>query len=500
MDERSKQEAEGELRSSQHRVSHTDLRDLLRDFEAMREVKVVEGADPHLEISALAETLTMRFPGEEPALLFDKIKGFKPGYRILSGASNSFRRLAHVYGLPTPEKKIDIVKSFKAHMGKGRQLIPPKVVSTGPILENVQRDGDVDIFKFPIPFVHEHDGGRYIGTEDLVVMRDPDSNWVNVGTYRIVAHAKDEVGVWISPGKHGRAIREKYFAKGQPCPVLISCGQDPILFLCSNAELPYGVSELDYAGGQRGSPVEVVLSELHKLPMPAGAELALEGEMYGDRLKMEGPFGEFMGYYASDASEQPTIKIRRVYHRNDPIITLAIPSRPPSNFTVARAVVKAAMIWDEMEKAGVPGIQGVWNHEAGAGRLFNVVSIKQMYAGHAKQAGMIAANCRSGVYAGRWVVVVDEDIDPSNIHDVVWAMSTRCDPAEDLEIVHKLWSTPLDPILRGPPYQSNRAIVDACRPWGWKDEFPRVAEASPELKDKVMGKYAHLFRSPGTGS
>jgi 4-hydroxy-3-polyprenylbenzoate decarboxylase len=152
-------------------------------------------------------------------------------------------------------------------------------------------------------------------------------------------------------------------------PVLISCGQDPILFLCSNAELPLGTSEFDYAGGQRGRPVDVVLSELHKLPMPAGEEIVLEGEMYGDRKKMEGPFGEFMGYYASDASEQPIIKIRRVYHRNDPIITLAIPSRPPSNFTVARAVVKAAMIWDEIEKSGVPGVQGV-ESRSGCGSAF----------------------------------------------------------------------------------------------------------------------------------
>src|SRR5215470_18419946 len=141
---------------SQHRVPHEDLRDLLR------EVKLIENADPHLEISALAETLTMRFPGEEPALLFDRIKGYPQGFRILSGASNSFRRLAHIYGLPTPEKKIDIVKSFKARAGKGPELIPPKVLPTGPVLENVQRDGEVDIFKFPIPFVHEHDGGRYI--------------------------------------------------------------------------------------------------------------------------------------------------------------------------------------------------------------------------------------------------------------------------------------------------------------------------------------------------
>src|SRR5262245_57838597 len=102
MDERSHTDEGSMSGPAQHRVGHKDLRDLVRDFEAMRELKVIEGADPHLEISALAETITLRFPGEEPALLFDKIKGHKPGFRILSGAANSFRRLAHVYGLPTP--------------------------------------------------------------------------------------------------------------------------------------------------------------------------------------------------------------------------------------------------------------------------------------------------------------------------------------------------------------------------------------------------------------
>jgi 4-hydroxy-3-polyprenylbenzoate decarboxylase len=119
-----------------------------------------------------------------------------------------------------------------------------------------------------------------------------------------------------------------------------------------------------------------------------------------------------------------------------------------------------------------------------------------MYAGHARQAGTIAATCRAGIYAGRFVVVVDDDIDPSNIHDVIWAMSTRCDPAADIEVLHRLWSTPLDPLLRAPPYESNRAVIDACRPWGWKDEFPRVAESSPELRDRVMKKWSHLFRTP----
>jgi UbiD family decarboxylase len=473
--------------------AHEDLRDLIERFETMGEIAHIEDADSHLELSALCELITVRHPGAEPAILFDKIKGFEPGYRILSGASNSFKRLAVVLGVPVPEQRLDIVKSYRARMKKGARTIPPRVLSSGPVFENVLRDEEVDLTRFPAPFVHELDGGRYIGTEDLVVMRDPDSGWVNVGTYRIQVHSRNEVGIWISPGKHGRMIREKYFAKGEPCPVLISCGQDPLLFLSSNAELAYGLGEYDYMGGQRGRPVDVVLSELHQLPMPARSELVLEGEIYGDQTRLEGPFGEFMGYYASEASQQPVIKIRRVYHRDDPIMTLAIPSRPPSNFTVARGVVKSAMIWDEVEKAGLAGVQGVWNHEAGAGRLFNVISIKQMYPGHAKQAAMLAANCQSGAYAGRWVVAVDEDIDPSDIHAVLWAMCTRCDPPNDIDYIRGHWSTPLDPMLRTAPYENNRAIVNACKPWGWKDEFPKTAEASPELRAHVMRRWPDLF-------
>ncbi|HTK35342.1 MAG TPA: UbiD family decarboxylase [Caulobacteraceae bacterium] len=470
---------------------HEDLRDLLAAFERMGELAHVEGADSHLELSALAETVTARYPGVEPALLFDNIPGYQKGFRILSGGANSYKRFAQVLGLPEPRNAMDNVRAYKARMKRSFEMTPPRVVETGPVLQNVWRDDEIDLTRFPAPFVHELDGGRYIGTEDLGVTRHPDSGWVNIGTYRIAVHSKNTVGIWTSPGKHGRMIRETYFARGEPCPIVISCGQDPLLFLCANAELPEGMSEYDYAGGQRGRPFDVIKSELYGLPFPAGSEIVLEGLMYPGDNQLEGPFGEFMGYYASEASLQPVVHIKRVYFRNDPIITMAIPSRPPSNFTVARSTVKSAMIWDECEKAGLAGIRGVWCHEAGAGRLFNVISIEQKYPGHAKQAGMLAANCQSGAYAGRWVVVVDHDIDPSNIHDVIWAMSTRCDPPNDIDYIRRAWSTPLDPMLFEPPWENNRAVVDACRPWG--RQFPPVAEASPELKEQVMSKWPHLF-------
>ena len=234
--------------------------------------------------------------------------------------------------------------------------------------------------------LHEHDGGRYIGTDDLVIMRDPEQGWVNCGTYRSMVQGPDRVGLWISPGKHGRQIREKYWSEGKPCPVLISCGHDPLLFLAGGNEIRFGLSEYDYAAGHRGAPYDVIESELYRLPMPAHAEIVLEGAMHPGETTPEGPFGEFTGYYAGGRSEQPVVRVERIYHRNDPILGIACPMVPPSDFSYSKCVMKAGMIWDEVERAGLSGVRGVWVHEAGCARMFNVISIKQAYAGHAKQA------------------------------------------------------------------------------------------------------------------
>ena len=110
--------------------------------------------------------------------------------------------------------------------------------------------------------------------------------------------------------------------------------------------------------------------------------------------------------------------------------------------------------------------------------------------GHAQQAGALVNSCHSGNYAGRWVVVVDEDIDPTSLEDVIWAMSTRCDPCADIEYIKRAWSTPLDPMLREPPWENTRAIVNACRPWSWRNEFPEVASASPERRKAAEEKWA----------
>jgi len=186
------------------------------------------------------------------------------------------------------------------------------------------------------------------------------ADW-NLEIYRVVAHDRNSAGVWMSPGKHGRLIRDKYFARGQPCPVVICCGQDPVLFLAGSHEIKHGVSEFayaGYAGGHRGRAYETVASELHGLPMPSHAEIVLEGEFLPDETRPEGPFGEFTGYYASHVREEPVVRIRRVYHRHDPILTMASPMRPPTDVSFAKCIVQSGMIWDEIETAGLSRRQG----------------------------------------------------------------------------------------------------------------------------------------------
>ena len=350
------------------------------------------------------------------------------------------------------------------------------------------------MWKFPTPKWHELDGGRYIGTGSIDITADPDTGWVNLGTYRVMIHDRDTLGFYISPGKQGRIMREKYFAKGQPCKVAVSFGQDPLIYLAGGTEVPNGVSEYDWVGGLQGGPVQVIKGEYTGLPIPAHAEIVVEAEALPGQDRNEGPFGEWTGYYASDVRPEPIMKVKRLYHRNDPILLGAPPTRPPCEFNYMRCFVRSAMIWRELEAAGVPDVTGVWCHEAGGARLFVFVSIKQRYPGHARQAGMVASYCRAGAYLGRYSIVVDDDVDVTNTNDVLWALAARSHPETDIEIVRRSWSGPLDPIVpKGQKGHNSRAIIDACRPYEWMADFPPVAESSPEVRRAAEAKWGKIL-------
>ena len=479
-------------------MEYRDLRDWIRKVEELGELKTLKKCDWNLEIGAITELVAHRDDG--PAVLFDEIKDYPKGYRVLSNSLSSRKRLALTLDLPEGETKMDFVRTWRERYKKIKP-IPPKFVKKSPLFENVYKDKDVDLLKFPTPKWHDLDGGRYIGTGSIDITRDPDEGWVNWGTYRVMIHDKDSVGFYISPGKHGRIQREKYIGSGKPCKIAMSFGHDPLVFLAGSIEVPYAVPEYEFIGGVRGEPMELIEGEYSGLPIPANAEIVVEGDVVFDQTKVEGPFGEWTGYYGSAERPEPFVRIKRLYHRNDPIILGSPPGRPPVELGWYRSYLRSALIWDEMEKAGVPDVKGVWLMVSGGSRLVIVVSIKQRYPGHAKQAAVVASQCHAGAYLGRYVIVVDDDIDPSNTDDVIWAMSSRSDPDTDIDIIRRCWSGPLDPIIQpGKKGFNSRAIIDACRPFEWMKDFPPVAESSKEVLDATAKKWGKvLFSSNGKG-
>jgi 4-hydroxy-3-polyprenylbenzoate decarboxylase len=305
------------------------------------------------------------------------------------------------------------------------------------------------------------------------ILKDPASDWVNVGTYRNQVFGPDTMGIYISPGKHGRLIRDTWFSRGERCPIVVVVGADPLLFMAACAEgIPYGMSEFAWAGGVRGEPVQLVRGPVTGLPFPATAEVAIEGWMEPDEWHDEGPYGEWMGYYASGDQRTPVIHVEAIHHRDDPILLGCPQGKPPHEDNRFLAYLKSALIENQLRAAGVPKVAGVWCPPEGGNRLVVVIAIEQSYAGHATQALMVGGQTGTTAYSGRIVIAVDSDIDITNFDDVMWAVTTRCDPERDVQVIKRAWSGPVDPAIH--PDQrgfNSRLLIDATKPWEWRDRF-----------------------------
>ncbi|HET7671837.1 MAG TPA: UbiD family decarboxylase [Burkholderiales bacterium] len=472
-----------------------DLRAWLAEADKLGELKHVRGADWNLELGAISELNVKK--DLPPALLFDEIKGYPPGFRVLTCSTSSPARLSSILRLPVQRTHKGLVEALRGKPAQWQAAagrFPCTVVKTGPALENMQRE--VDLLKFPSPLWHERDGGRYIGTGCSVVTRDLDSDWVNVGTYRVQVLDRNHVALDMVPGKHGRIHYEKHKAAGKRFPVVIVVGADPLAYLISGIEVPFGMCEYNYIGAILGSPVAVIAGERTGLPFPAASEIVLEGFVEPGDERTEGPFGEFHGYYPGKEGTAPAVTVERIYFRDSPIIVGSPPAKPPNDYSYSKAVMRSALLMDALVAAGVPDVKAVWAHEIGGARMFNVVAIRQRYAGHARQAGHILSQCGVGAYMSRYSVVVDEDIDPANLQEVMWAVATRTDPAIDIDIIERGMGSKNDPMFVAYRYDapfSSKAVIDACRPWDHLGEFPAVAEASKELQERTRAKWKDLL-------
>lgn len=479
-----------------------DLREFIQKAEEMGQCQVIKGADWNLEISRITE-LSGSKP-DRPLLVFDEIKGYPPGYRVATNFFNTFRLFALAHDLPLEARGVELIKAWREKMKGGLKPVPRQEVKTGPVEENVHLGAAVNLWEFPVPKWHELDGGRYIGTGSMVIIKDPGEGWVNLGTYRVQVIDKTTAIIHISTGRHGGVMRQKYWSRGLSCPVAVVCGGEPALWSVSaSSACPFGVSEYDYTGWLRSRPIEVIRGKTVDLPIPATAEIVLEGEMAppGVDDRPEGPFGENQGYYTGGARPDSVFRVSGVLHRNNPIILGAPPLVMDYDLDWGMMLARTVGLWNELDRQ-VPNVTGVWIYPD-ARTAFTVVAIKQAWAGHAAETALAVAGTYAGTYRSRFIIIVDEDIDPSNISQVLWAIGTRCDPAEHIDILRGTRATVSDAIVspekrRISDYTAGKAIIFACRPYHWRKQFPTSVRSSPEVLEATRQKWGSpLFGAEG---
>jgi UbiD family decarboxylase len=472
-----------------------DLRGWLALVEEQGMLKHINAkVDPNEELGAI--TLLASRQLQSQALLFDNLLGDKSAARILTnmlGASKE--RYAIAVGIDPTLSTLEMIAATRSLMT--RSIAPTRVSKEdAPVNEVVLTGDDIDLTQFPVPKFWPGDGGQFIGTGDIVLTRSPSSGRINVGCYRQMLHGARQIGLYCSPGKHGLLDREAWWARGEACEVVAAYGIDPVLFMVGAQVFGAEQSELDVAGGIMGRPIELTSAETVSLPIPAQAEFVIEGRLHASNLLPEGPLGEFTGYYGRERSPQPVIDVTAIHYRKSPIFTHALMARYPScEIGAYYAIMRSARIMDDLERIGVPGVVAAYSHPAAAsGWGMVVVSVKQQYAGHSAQVLALAAQCPAAAYYTKWVIVVDEDVDPTDINDVLWALSTRCHPTDDIDILRNTWSTGLDPSQFPPearPYGS-KVLINACKSHRHLKHFPASTLLRRSTHDGVVARWNEL--------
>jgi 4-hydroxy-3-polyprenylbenzoate decarboxylase len=475
-----------------------DLRDWLERVDEMGElIRIKEPLDSNEEMSAISYLVAKQTPS--PAILMEKTKGYENNptgaMHLWNILGPSLKRIALTLEEPPETPTVELIRRAK---DKLKQRIPPREVSRSQarFYENTKTGNQIDLEALPIAKHWPLDGGRYAGTADCVITRDPDSGYLNVGTYRMMLQGKNQVGLYLSPGKDARLHITRAWQRGQPIEVAACWGIDPLFMVIGSQTFAKNVSEYEYAGGIKGQPIPVVRGTTTDLLIPANAEFVIEGVIRPNSVKTEGPFGEFPGYYGRPEAGCPLVDVTAVHYRNKPILTNALMADYPSNEQSGFfSIIRSARIWDDFDKLGIPGIQGVYCHPAGAGGFgMTVISLEQRYAGHAAQALALAAQVPGGAYYTKWIIAVDDDVDPTDINQVIWAMSSRCNPIEDIDILRNTWSTWLDPTQNPPeerPYGS-KALINACKEHRYLPVFSKRTALRKEVYDRVASMWKKL--------
>ncbi len=478
-------------------MKYKDLRDFIKKLEAEGELKRISMVvDPNLEITEICDR-TLRAGG--PALLFEKVKGsefpllanlFGTPHRVAMGmGEESVAALREVGKLLSILKEPDPPKGMKDALSKlpmYRKVLDmaPKELKRAPCQEVIMEDAVVNLARLPVQTCWPGDGGPLI-TWGLVITRGPEKPRQNLGIYRMQVIGKNRVIMrWLSHRGGALDFREWQIKHpGEPFPVAVALGADPATILAAVTPVPDTLSEYAFAGLLRGSRTEVVKALTSDLQLPASAEIIFEGHIYPDDMAPEGPFGDHTGYY-NEVDDFPVFTIERLTHRQKPIYHSTYTGRPPDEPAILGVALNEVFV--PILQKQFPEIVDFYLPPEGCSYRMAVVSMKKQYPGHAKRVMLgIWSFLRQFMYT-KFVIVTDDDVNVRDWNDVIWAMTTRMDPARDTTMIE---NTPIDYLDFASPVSGlgSKIGFDATNKWPGETnrEWGTPIEMSAEVKQRV---------------
>lgn len=485
-------------------MKYKDLRDFINLLEERGELKrITMPIDPHLEMTEIADR-TLRAEG--PALLFENPVGFDmpvlcnlfgTAKRVAMGmGQENVLALREVGKLLAFLKEPDPPKGFRDMLDKLPQFkqvlnMPAKKLSKAACQKIVKTGDEVDLYKLPIMHCWPGDIAPLV-TWGLTITKGPYKERQNLGIYRQQLIAKNKLIMrWLS--HRGGAIDFQEWKKehpGEKFPVTVALGADPATILGAVTPVPDTLSEYAFAGLLRGNKTEVVKSISNDLQVPAGAEIVLEGYIDPEETALEGPYGDHTGYY-NEQEWFPVFTVTHLTMRKDAIYHSTYTGRPPDEPAILGEALNEVFI--PLLQKQFPEIVDFYLPPEGCSYRLAVVTMKKQYAGHAKRVMMgVWSFLRQFMYT-KYVIVCDDDINARDWKDVIWAITTRSDPARDCTIIE---NTPIDYLDFASPVAGlgSKMGIDATNKWQGETnrEWGISIEKDPEVVKKIDNIWEQL--------
>jgi 4-hydroxy-3-polyprenylbenzoate decarboxylase len=478
-------------------MKYKNLRDFIEQLEAAGELKrITTPVNPYLEMTEICDR-TLRAGG--PALLFENPVGhsipvlanlFGTPKRVALGmGADSVESLREIGKLLAMLKEPELPKGMKDAWGKlpiFKQVLnmSPRLVKKADCQQQQFVGAEINLHNYPIQTCWPGDIGPLI-TWPLVITRGPNKTRQNLGIYRmqVIGHNR-LIMRWLS--HRGGALDFKEFQQqnpGQPYPVAVALGADPATILGAVTPVPDTLSEYAFAGLLRGDKTELVSCIDNDLQVPASAEIILEGFIYPDDMADEGPFGDHTGYY-NEVDQFPVFTIERITQRKNPIYHSTYTGRPPDEPAILGVALNEVFV--PILQKQFPEIVDFYLPPEGCSYRMAIVTMKKQYPGHAKRVMMgVWSFLRQFMYT-KFVIVTDDDVNARSWEDVIWAITTRSDPARDITLIE---NTPIDYLDFASPVSGlgSKMGLDATNKWPGETtrEWGTPIEMDKAVKEKV---------------